>query len=130
MRIRPLAIPSLTLAVMLLHSATAQAATLHTPAVHLNADQQIRVQVTNLGTKDIDVTVTLKNFAGTPQVPFADECAENAPLEPGSTCRVFYSTGVAGFATVEPSSGKVRAAINVLDTASGAVVTVVPATTK
>ena len=129
MRIRPLAIP-LTLALMVLHGATAQAVTLHPPSVHLNSDQHIRVQVTNVGTKDIDVTITLKNPAGTAQVPFLDECVETAPIEPGTTCRAIYSAGVAGFATVEPSSGKVRAAINVLDSTTGRVVTVIPATNK
>ncbi len=129
MRIRPLAIPSLGLA-LLLHSAIAQAAVLSTPAVHVNSEQHIRVHVTNLGKKGIDViTVTLKNLAGTLQVPLVDECVETAPLEPGSTCRVIYSPTL-GFATVETSGGKVRAAINVVDSPSGAVVTVVPATTK
>ena len=129
MRIRPLAIP-LMLALVSLHSATAHAVTLHTPSVHLNNDQHIRVQVTNVGTKDIDVAITLKNPAGTTQVPFLDECVETTPIEPGSTCRAIYTAGVAGFATVEPSSGKVRAAINVLDSTTGRVVTVVPATSK
>ena len=129
MRIRPLAI-SLTLALVVLHGATAQAVTLHTPGVHVNTDQHIRVHVTNVGTKDIDViTVTLKNPAGTLQVPVVDECVETAPIEPGSTCRVIYSATL-GFATVEPSSGKVRAAINVLDSTTGRVVSVVPATSK
>ncbi len=128
MLIRSLHIPSLAIAVVLFTSVTAQAVTLSTPFVRPSAGQSIRILVTNLGKKDITVTVTLTTLFGDVDPPNADDCTGTS-LAAGATCPVIYVADHQGFATVT-SSGKVRAAINVIGSAADnfPLVTVVPAT--
>jgi hypothetical protein len=118
------------LAVVLLAFGTgvAHAVTLRTPFVDPGADQEIRIYVTNLGTKPIeDLTVTLTNTFGQVVPPDADLCEENGPPSPLASCLVIYGDGASGFATVT-GKGKLRATINVLIGVSGSLVAVVPAT--
>jgi hypothetical protein len=82
--------------------------------------------VTNFGTKAIDVSATLTMRAVATST--IDTCADG-PLAVGASCRVSFALGQSGFATVESSSGKVRAAINVVvPGANNSLVAVVPAT--
>jgi hypothetical protein len=129
MRIRSLAILSLAIALPVLGSGTAEALTLHTPFVRVNSVQHIRVDVTNLSTKQITTTVTCTNSIGGAYPTAGDSC-NGATLDPRTTCLFLLADNQGGFCTVVSSSGKVRAAINVLGPAvdGSPLVTVVPAT--
>jgi hypothetical protein len=114
--------------IALLANGTAHAVTLQTPYVHVNAAQRIRVEVSNLGTKDVPITVTLTRSDGV-VLPGDDHCADVPTLAAGTSCLVNFGFGVDGRVTAT-SKGKVRAAINVLGSTADSepLVTVVPAT--
>ena len=128
MRARFLFAPTLAIATVLV-TGSAEATTLRTPYVELTPDQKVRIEVTNTGKKNIDgaPVVTLRGRNGQIVTPANDFCVEDAPLEPGASCSVFYNAGLGGFCTVE-SGGKIRATMNIYALPSAAVVTVVPAT--
>ena len=86
--------------------------------------------MTNPGTKFIDVVAACRNSVGSTYIPTSNDCT-GVPLEGGFTCTVGLGAGQGGFCTLDSSSAKVRAAINVLDhpTSIGApLVDVIPAT--
>jgi hypothetical protein len=122
MRVRPL---TLVIAIFLGGLGNAEAATLRTPFVDVGPGQFQRLQVTNLGKKPMTVTATFTNTLGQSEQT-GDECSP-APLAPGKSCIVQIGESTDGFCTLVTSSGKVRAAVNVMNV-NGTLVTVVPAT--
>ena len=112
---------------VLVFAPRARAATVATPLVIVNGTDFPTCVATNVGAKDTDVTVELRNGSGVVQTPTGAGC-DPAPhtLGAGVYCFNRYAAGTDGYCVVS-AKGKVRAALEVYD--SGFLTkTVVPAT--
>src|SRR5262245_46921061 len=121
---------TLLAAPIVLSGTIAHAATLGTPFLVINNVQRLACIVTNLGTLPADLSVKLFGLGGNEVLPPIDGC-NIAPLDPNASCAVQAVPGASASCVIESSSGKVRAAVEVIsDAASTTAVTVVPATAK
>jgi hypothetical protein len=84
--------------------------------------------VSNVGTSEVDIAVTLVSLTGAVVTPNIDNCT-GIPLAAGRTCNVNI-TGTSVRCVVESSSSKIRAALLLKNSSTFKVTFSVPATKK
>ena len=112
---RAVALPALVLTVAA--TSLVQASTLlSSPVLVGGSGDQLGCYVTNVDTKAVKVTVTLRDELGNPLGLSAETCAYLGTLAAGQTCFVYRDPAPSyGRCTVEASSGKIRAVLSVLN---------------
>ena len=119
-----------TFALVLTSAPDAGAATVLTTATAAPNGQAAACIVTNIDTKPITVTAqAFDPFSGTPEAPLLYTCpAPPATLAPGTVCDAVLGANIGTYCVVTTSSAKVRAALDVFNTTTGALEVHIPAT--
>jgi hypothetical protein len=121
---------SLTMSVLAAFVAgPAFAASLHTPFSFIGGDHTPYCIITNVDSKEIEVTATATTLAGSPRTPVVDNCpTPPSTLNVGATCFSYYGDG-AHLSCHFTAKGKARASLQIID-AGANVVDTIPATVK
>jgi hypothetical protein len=116
-------------ALFVLVAAPAFAGSLATSFVFVNAGDTPHCIITNVDSKDIEVTASATSLAGTVRTPESNICpTPPSTLNAGASCYTSYIDG-ADLACRFTAKGKVRASVQILD-GSNNVRVAIPATAK
>ena len=121
----------LTAAVLLVAmSPAAHALDLFTPPTTTQTGSNLTCEIVNVGTKPIEVSVTLRGFFDGADITAGTSCTGTPQLAPGAGCYT-TSSGVGeqdGYCHFTTTSNKVRAALHVRNLSTGEVTTSLAAT--